>query len=114
MNPKLKETIKGILEAPPIDLYNEESASSLESSLELVNPREEIREIGSANVFTAIILATLIKLNEVTARPLTEDEVEIAESIWDDLVITLKRENFIRSKPEFVKESLKLIVNNEI
>lgn len=109
----LLDVVKGILLAPPLDLYNKETELAQESSLELVEPRNDSIEIGSANIFTAIILLLLVKKKERYVRELTESEAEEAGVMWDAVLAHLKQEGFLRIKPQHLRDNLKLIINNE-
>jgi hypothetical protein len=110
MNDEIVEIVKKLLSDDPIDVYNKQEDVKI-SSIELVESRpvdEELsREIGSANLFLAsAFLATVIGIDLPTKN---SEELTKSKEAWTAMVFRLKSENFIRQRPDSLRESFKVV-----
>ena len=112
---KEKELLKYLLSSPPMDVYNEDNMDTQESNLELVEPRPikaneeelESREIGSANLFLAS--AFLSTINDIDLPAKSDEDVIKAQKLWQQWMTELKEDNFLREKPNTLRESFKIV-----
>lgn len=110
MSEEIIEILKSLLSDNPIDVYNEQEDVKI-SSIELVNSRlvdgEHSRDIGSANLFLAsAFLATVIGIDLPTK---SSEELTKSKEAWSAMVAKLKNENFIRQRPDSLRESFKVV-----
>jgi len=110
MNEEIVQTLKDLLLKEPVDVYNEDQDIKI-SNIELVDTRtvngEQSRDIGSANLFLAsAFLSTVMGVDLPTKN---SEELAKSKKAWDTALTALKEENFIRQRPDTVRESFKLV-----
>lgn len=110
MNDEIIKTLKDFLLQEPIDVYNQYQDIKI-SNIELVDTRmvngEHSRDIGSANLFLAsAFLSTVLGIDLPTKNL---EELSKSKEAWNTALNKLKEENFIRQRPDTVRESFKVV-----
>ena len=67
----------------------------------------ESREIGSANLFLAS--AFLSTINDIDLPAKSDEDVTKAQKLWQQWMTELKEDNFLREKPNTLRESFKIV-----
>lgn len=105
-----KDFFKHLLLSAPMDVYNKDN-DLRESNIELVSERDIegvlTREVGSANLFLAS--AFLSTINGIDLPTKTKEDHNKSRDLWAQMILELKKENFIREKPSSLRESFKVV-----
>ena len=119
MTEDLLETLRDIIESDPLDIYSSEEDSITECVFELVESRyeednneEEDRYIGSANILIASSLLIYVLSGMKDLDKISEIEEELYYKQWEEILLALQNEKFIRPTKLTTKESIKVVVDN--
>ena len=116
---KATNIVWNILSAMPIEIYDDESGDLWENNTwELVNARSDgdfagTRAIGSANIITALnMVHHKLLINRLSVND-NNSSSDMSHKMFEEVINSLVKNKKIRKCPEKVRETFRVISNDQ-